>query len=294
MTPLTPAVPNSIVVPGSFGETPDWLIPAISLVHSLSDSWHHETGCKVLLAVDAGSRARGLAGPTSDLDVRLVYLPPRAWYYSVDRKALKDTITRHDFEAAGIMVPEGTDLVGYELMKFLGLVRGSNPTALEILGSSVVYLITSIGHDLKALRDMPHKRQALVGHYASQAITQVARDKLLTEPATVKAWLMFLVPALSSLWAASIGKPPPLGYGELLDASLIPDDCMGEAFNLGQAKRNGDGAKVLDVGSLPNLSAWAKQFTSAHPRPERGMMTSTHLALIDAVTDVSRRAAALS
>lgn len=282
-------LPNSIVIPGSFGETPDWLVPIVSQVQDFCNAWTRETGCKVLLAADTGSRARGLAGPASDFDVRLVYLPPRAWYYSVDRRTLRDTCDGKDFERLGIVMPQGIDLAGFELTKFLGLVRGSNPTALEILGSSLVYYVTSMAYDLRALRDMPHKRQALVGHYASQAITQVGRDRILAAPATVKSWLMFLVPALSALWADENGQPPPLSYYDLLEYAALP--ARNEAHLLGQAKRDGRGNLVVTAGDFRYLTDWAKEFVSSHPRPTEGMMTGTSPELIDAVTRISREAA---
>lgn len=289
---MTSTLPTSIVIPGTFGETPDWLVPIVSQVQDFCHAWTRETGCKVLLAADTGSRARGLAGPASDFDVRLVYLPPREWYYSVDRRTLRDTITGKDFEALGITIPQGIDLVGYELTKFLGLVRGSNPTALEILGSSLVYYVTSMAYDLRALRDMPHKRQALVGHYASQAITQVSRDRLLAAPATVKGWLMFLVPALSALWAKYHGQPPPLSYYDLLD--YMGPRAYNEARLLGHAKRTGQANKAVTAGDLPNLASWTKEFVEDHPRPTEGMMTQTSQDLIDAVASISREAARLS
>lgn len=292
MNPLTPTLPTSIVVPGSFGETPNWLVPIVSEVHRLCTEWTQKTGCRVLLAVDAGSRARGLAGPASDFDLRLVYLPPRAWYYSVDRRNLRDTCDGKDFEREGIVLPQGIDLAGFELTKFLGLVRGSNPTALEILGSGLIYYATPIGHNLRALRNMPHKRQALVGHYASQAVAQVARDRLLAAPATVKGWLMFLVPALSALWADENGQPPPLSYYDLLE--YIEPLAKNEAYELGQAKRDGRGNLVVTAGDFRYLTDWAKDFVSSHPRPTEGMMTWTSPELIDAVVRISREAASQS
>ena len=84
---------------------------------------------RVLLAVESGSRAWGFPSPDSDYDVRLVYCHRPAWYLTLDEG--RDTIEQP--------VDDLLDLSGWELRKFLRLLRAGNATPAEWLQSAVIY-----------------------------------------------------------------------------------------------------------------------------------------------------------
>ena len=63
---------------------------------------------KVLFAAESGSRAWGFASPDSDYDVRMIYVKPEAWYWSLDARQ-PDT-----FNA---MLPGELDVSAWELRK---------------------------------------------------------------------------------------------------------------------------------------------------------------------------------
>ncbi|MCJ8290601.1 MAG: nucleotidyltransferase domain-containing protein [Crocinitomicaceae bacterium] len=67
----------------------------------------------------SGSRAYGLSTPTSDTDIRGVFVLPQELFYSMDY--------------IGQINNESNDIVYYELRKFLELCANNNPNILELL-----------------------------------------------------------------------------------------------------------------------------------------------------------------
>ena len=67
----------------------------------------------------SGSRAYGLETPTSDTDIRGVYILPRSHFYALDY--------------IGQINNETNDIVYYELRKFIELCAKNNPNILELL-----------------------------------------------------------------------------------------------------------------------------------------------------------------
>ena len=67
----------------------------------------------------SGSRAYGLDTPTSDTDIRGVFILPKAQFYGLDY--------------IGQINNESNDIVYYELRKFIELCSKNNPNILELL-----------------------------------------------------------------------------------------------------------------------------------------------------------------
>ena len=88
-----------------------------------------EKDVRVLLAVESGSRAWDMASEDSDYDVRFVYMRREEDYLRLED--VRDTIEWR--------LDETYDVVGWDLCKFLRLMRGSNPTVFEWLESPIVY-----------------------------------------------------------------------------------------------------------------------------------------------------------
>lgn len=75
----------------------------------------------------SGSRAYGLETPTSDTDIRGVFISPKEQFYSLN---YIDQINN-----------ETNDIVYYELRKFISLCSKNNPNILELLNISEEYIL---------------------------------------------------------------------------------------------------------------------------------------------------------
>lgn len=78
-------------------------------------------GVRVLFACESGSMSWGFASPDSDYDVRFVYVRPVKEYLRLEK--VRDVIEWPDM---GQMIND-MDIVGWDLVKFLRLMRGSTP-----------------------------------------------------------------------------------------------------------------------------------------------------------------------
>ena len=88
-----------------------------------------ENSVRILLAVESGCRAWGVASPDSDRDVRFIYVHPVEWYLTVEPGG--DVIEVMD----GVF-----DACGWELRKALRLYRKTNSSMLEWLRSPIRYI----------------------------------------------------------------------------------------------------------------------------------------------------------
>src|SRR5689334_4705492 len=88
--------------------------------------------CRILLAVESGSRAWGFESSDSDYDVRFVYIRRPEWYLSVDLDLRRDVIERP--------ISDLLDISGWDIRKTLRLFAKSNPPLLEWLSSPIVYV----------------------------------------------------------------------------------------------------------------------------------------------------------
>ena len=63
-------------------------------IESCLSALEWEENCRILFAVESGSRAWGFPSTDSDYDVRFVYARPLEWYLSIDLDDKRDVIER--------------------------------------------------------------------------------------------------------------------------------------------------------------------------------------------------------
>ncbi len=115
--------------------------------------------CRILLAVESGSRAWGFASSNSDYDVRFIYVRSIESYLKLNRP--RDVI---ELSTNGVL-----DINGWDLEKMLKLLHKSNPTVFEWLSSPIVYQTTNFVETLKTAMQHYFSPKSALWHYLQMA-----------------------------------------------------------------------------------------------------------------------------
>jgi uncharacterized protein len=205
------------------------------------DAIEREEECRILFAVESGSRAWGFPSPDSDYDVRFVYARPSHWYLSVypGRDVIETPIE------------DEMDVNGWDLRKALHLVLKSNAVISEWMESPIVYRRDAAA--LKRLRgfaDHMLNPRALTYHYLHLARRQVAA-KLSRERMALKRYFYALRPALALRFLRlQDGRRPPMHLKALIDGRDLPVATIKVIERLVAAK-----SRTRELGSGPRIPA---------------------------------------
>lgn len=176
---------------------------------------------RVLLAVESGSRARGLFSDESDWDVRFVYVNKLDWYLNVNEG--RDVIEE--------MFDDNIDMVGWELRKTLRLFQKSNPSLMEWLHSPVVYRADEkFLSRMRAMEPVYFNPIKTMYHYES---LYIKHDKRYLQDSTnpLKRFLHYLRGILSCRWLEQHKTMPPVLFSELVKAT-VDDDSIRQKINV--------------------------------------------------------------
>ena len=168
-----------------------------------------KTGVRVLLAVESGSRAWGFPSPDSDYDVRFVYVRRLDDYLRLEKE--RDQL---DWTP-----DERMDLVGWDLSKFLRLMRRSNPSVFEWLASPCVYGELPEFARVREVAEECYDPLAIARHYLGMA-TSTAHRHLSSEEVLPKKYLYVVRSLLAARWALSRPEPVPVPFAALVDSLL--------------------------------------------------------------------------
>ncbi len=164
---------------------------------------------RILFAVESGSRAWGFASPDSDYDVRYIYLRSQADYLRIDPP--RDTLNG---PLDAVM-----DFAGWDLRKALSLLRKSNPSLMEWVGSPIVYRTTETWQEIAAQFSDFYSPSASLHHYLSTAV-RTWKEHLQADQVKLKKYLYVLRPLLCCRWVEQFGTIPPVPFDELRRAVL--------------------------------------------------------------------------
>ena len=166
-------------------------------------------GCRILLAVESGSRAWGFASPDSDYDVRFIYVRPKESYLRLDR--VRDVIE--------IPINEELDINGWDVDKALKLLHKSNPTVFEWFFSPIIYQTTDFADQFKSIMRKYFSSKSALWHYLHMAEGNY-REFLRGDMVKAKKYFYVLRPILACRWILEKGTPPPMLFSELMDSQL--------------------------------------------------------------------------
>lgn len=197
--------------------------------------------CRILFAVESGSRAWGFPSPDSDYDVRFVFARPADWYLSVypGRDVIETPIE------------DEMDVNGWDLRKALHLVLKSNAVISEWMESPIVYRRDADAlRQLRSFADRMLNPRALAYHYLHLARRQVAA-KLTRDRIVLNRYFYALRPALTLRFLRlQADKRPPMHLQALIDGTDLPAATVRIIDRLVAAK-----SRTREMGSGPRIPA---------------------------------------
>lgn len=204
-----------------------------------------ERGVRVLFAVESGSRAWGMASPDSDYDVRFVYARPEEGYLRLEE--VRDTIEWK--------LDETYDIVGWDLCKFLRLMRGSNPTVFEWLESPIIYREVPVFAHVRSMSKRCHSRKASAFHYLGMAKEDEKRFSR-GDTVSAKTYLYAVRAILSARWVLEEKTPAPMRIQDLVDSKL---DMEMEQVVAGLLEAKAAGDEACEVPRITELERWIEK-----------------------------------
>ena len=190
-----------------------------------------------LFVCEAGSTAMGLAGPTSDHDIRGFFIPLN----SNGRPDLRNFMgLKRRIPEVIELKNEEVDLVLYDLFKVIQLLISSNPTVMEWMKSSIVLATSPCIEKLRLVAKNCFNPKASWYHnlnlMKSNHLSFVANEERVKPKK-----LIYVMPSmLAMLFIEKKGEQPPLNFDELLAlCDDIPANVKDHVDLLVQAKREG-------------------------------------------------------
>lgn len=202
-----------------------------------------EHDCRILFAVESGSRAWGFASPDSDYDIRAVYVKPLDWYLGLEERQ-SDTINA--------MLPHDIDVAAWELRKALRQLLKSNASFMEWLGNPIVYHDCGLIAQLREMESRVVNPIAIAHHYASM-LRHALQDRTDDGTISVKKLCYALRAGLCVRWIMERETMPPTAFAEVrrgLDLGREADEAIDRLLALKENAREKE-RTVPEAALLP-------------------------------------------
>jgi len=188
-----------------------------------------ERECKILFAIESGSRVWGFPSINSDYDARFVYIKKPEHYLSIDEK--RDVIE--------VPIDGDLDINGWDIRKACRLFRKFNPTLMEWLVSDIVYM-DDFGFRQELLKLAPDafSLSAVVFHYMNMAKSNF-REYLQGNEVRTKKYFYVLRPIFAAEWAIRHVGIPPIKFQDTMNEISIANNVRNEIDKLLEIKMSG-------------------------------------------------------
>jgi len=217
-----------------------------------------EKKVKVLLAVESGSKAWNIQSLDSDFDVRFIFKRKIEGYLSLDKKP--DVIEIND---------ENLDYVGFDIFKFLQLVRNSNPSVIEWLFSPMDYTNKfSLYNNL--LREVKNNFNplALFQHYKSMCKQNYLKYLKSGNDVTYKKYLYAMRGLINAEWILYKSNIPPVDFNDTLNSSLnfVPKNIISELKEIIKLKKEGKENEI--IRNIVKIDNYIENFLKSSEEPQ--------------------------
>ena len=227
-------------------------------------------GCRVLFAVESGSRAWGFASPDSDYDVRGVYVRPLDWYLQL-KDDPQDTIVE--------ALPDEIDVSLWDIRKALLQMTKSNASFFEWLGSPIIYRDDGLIATLNMLKSDCFNPTHVAYHYASMFRKAMeARD--VDGTIRIKKLCYALRASLCLKYAMTVEEMPPTPFVDVLEGvKLAPDEREAIRELLVQKEHALKSDVIVPDPRLANLLADRYDSIASHPWRKDGAAAEVYAKL---------------
>lgn len=206
---------------------------------------------KVMLAVQSGSRAKGLEAANSDWDVRYLYIHKPEWY---EQPGEHRFVIEHVFD-------DGVDTYGWELRDALSSLMMGNPTILEWLDTPSPYIVKApIYKRLREIGKVYFNPNEAV-RFCNRVYCQL-NERFLQKDGTMKEFLYYLRGVLACKWIEQEGSLPPSNFSTLLNKTVEEEEIRSKVNRLVEIKKNGGSIDniVVDADLVDYARQLAKHF----------------------------------
>ena len=216
-----------------------------------------ENFIKILLAVESGSMAWGIQSKDSDYDIRFVFKRKKDEYLSLDKKP-------------DVLEPKNgnEDYVGFDIFKFLQLLRNSNPSVIEWLFSPIVYsnnflLYNALTNEIKT----NFNPLALFYHYKSMCKQNYVKYLKSGNEVTYKKYLYAMRGLVNAEWVLNNEELPYVDFNRTLNSSLkfIPKNIAAELKNMITLKMEGKEKDIIK--NIVKIDNYIEKFLKSNEEP---------------------------
>ena len=165
-----------------------------------------ETGFRLLIALESGSRAWGFPSPDSDYDVRFIFARKPEEYLSIQELN----------ESMDLPINDLLDINGWDVRKTLRLAGRSNATPFEWLQSPILYLEEE-GMQQRLWNAIAPQfcARSTAAHYFGLTHGSLEKLKSQGERHKIKTWFYVLRPLFAAEWCLAKRTIPPMEFAPL-------------------------------------------------------------------------------